>query len=174
MIIELHIEFLLSLVVLLLFFLIFVEYKKFIKIKKDKMSKNHSFNDEDYDENQDYIDTDQRIKNLNRNLNNFIQNKQDIHISDIKKLIKEKRILEAENLLNVRKDTYYNYIKNKKNQQNIQQKIQSLTEKISGGEISSKAFERAREDLDKEMKENEEKIWKLKNKLFKDEYEKPF
>jgi predicted nucleic acid-binding Zn-ribbon protein len=50
----------------------------------------------------------------------------------------------------------------------------NLTKRLAEGEISSSAFEKARDDLELEIKDIEEHLWKIRIQLFKDEYEKPF
>jgi hypothetical protein len=56
----------------------------------------------------------------------------------------------------------------------VNKKIDSLTDKLTKGEISSDAFTKANDNLERKRKEIEEKLWKLRNMLFKEEYEKPF
>lgn len=56
----------------------------------------------------------------------------------------------------------------------VNEKIKSLTDKLANGEISSQAFTKANDNLEREKKELEEELWNLRNELFKDDYEKPF
>jgi hypothetical protein len=53
-------------------------------------------------------------------------------------------------------------------------KIRQLTDRLADGKIDSEAYKRASNDLEQQKSELEEKIWKLRNDLFKDDYEKPF
>jgi len=53
-------------------------------------------------------------------------------------------------------------------------KLRKLTDRLADGELDSESYKRAANDLEQHKKNLEEKLWKLRNKLFKDEYEKPF
>lgn len=66
----------------------------------------------------------------------------------------------------------YNILK--ENLKTVNNKIKTLTDKLTNGEISSQAFTKANDNLEKDKKEIEEELWKLRNELFKDDYEKPF
>jgi glutamyl-tRNA reductase len=95
-------------------------------------------------------------------------------IDDIKKLINEKRIDEADSTLNKIEKKYEEFKRNYSKLEDINNMIESLTNRVANGELTSNAFEKARDDLDRKKKEIEEELWKLRNKLFKDDYEKPF
>lgn len=53
-------------------------------------------------------------------------------------------------------------------------KLRRLTDRLADGELDSESYKRAANDLEQHKKNLEEKLWKFRNKLFKDEYEKPF
>jgi uncharacterized membrane protein len=56
----------------------------------------------------------------------------------------------------------------------IKIKINKLTERLAEGDIDSDSYTRALNDLESLKKSKEEELWKKRNKLFKDDYEKPF
>lgn len=56
----------------------------------------------------------------------------------------------------------------------VNDKIRTLTDKLIKDTISGDAYKTAIDNLEKEKKEIEEELWKLRNILFKDDYEKPF
>ena len=53
-------------------------------------------------------------------------------------------------------------------------KTTNLTSRVADGEVDSESYKRALDDLESQKKELEEKIWKIRNELYKDDYEKPF
>ena len=96
---------------------------------------------------------------------------------DIKELLTKKdppSILKAEELLNKREKKYEKFTKMKEELKDINMKIEALAKRLSNGELTNDAFTRARENLEREKKEIEENFWNLRNKLIKEDYEKPF
>jgi uncharacterized membrane protein YgaE (UPF0421/DUF939 family) len=57
----------------------------------------------------------------------------------------------------------------------VKLKSSRLTDRLANGDLDSEPYKRALDDLEKSRKEKEERLWKLRSKLFKEsEYEKPF
>lgn len=56
----------------------------------------------------------------------------------------------------------------------VNDKIRTLTDRLTKDTISSDAYKTAIDNLEKEKKDIEEELWQLRNELFKDDYEKPF
>ena len=108
------------------------------------------------------------------NINLLLSENSSICVSDIRKLLNEERFDKAFKLYEQRKNDYKKYVELEKELELIKNKIKGLTEKISIGDLTSDAFTKANENLNLEKKEVEEQLWKLKNKIFKDKYEKPF
>jgi len=101
-----------------------------------------------------------------------------IMLDDIEKLIGNNddmaSLKKANKLMNKRKSLLKKFLGLKGGLEKLNEKIEKLTEKFSKGEGDSDAFKIAHDDLEREKKEIEEELWKLRNKLFKEEYEKPF
>lgn len=88
-----------------------------------------------------------------------------IKINEFKKA--EKSIIKIESDLN-------DFEINKESLRDAGSKLRQLTDRLANGELDSESYKRAADDLEEQRKDIEEKLWKLRNKLFKDEYEKPF
>ena len=73
-----------------------------------------------------------------------------------------------------REKQYNEFNKLKEELKEISLKVDSLAQRLSSGDLTSDAFKRARLNLEREKKDFEEKFWRLRNSLFKEEYEKPF
>ena len=114
---------------------------------------------------------------INQRYESFANKDNSLITEDIKELLSKKdpqSILKAEELLNKREKKYEKFTKMKEELKDINMKIEALAKRLSNGELTNDAFTRARENLEREKKEIEENFWKLRNELFKDEYEKPF
>lgn len=107
-------------------------------------------------------------------LNALLDKEQDLQVDEIKNLINNNQIENAENKLDKIINKYNNYQKTNDELKNVKEKISSLTNRVADGDLSSEAFSMAHSELERKKKEIEEKLWKLRNKLFKDDYEKPF
>lgn len=107
-------------------------------------------------------------------MNKLTHKEPKINIDDIKELMSKKQIDEAEIELNRLENQYKEYTKINIKLRDIKIKIESLTDKLADGTIDSKAYNRALTELEKKQKAIIENLWKLKNILFKQDYEKPF
>jgi hypothetical protein len=100
-----------------------------------------------------------------------------INLDEIDDLIKSRekdKLQKAKKLLEEKEQQYTKYLLLQDDLKNIRFKINNLTRRLADGDLDSEAYNRALNDLENQQKDYEEKIWKLQNKLFKDEYEKPF
>lgn len=107
-------------------------------------------------------------------INELVCEETDIQVDYIKQLLNKDQVDKAEKIINELENDYEEFEQNKKELGEIKNKTKRLTDRLADGEIDSESYKRASDDLEKQEKELEEKLWKLKNKLFKDEYEKPF
>jgi len=109
---------------------------------------------------------------------NLLKDKQpSIIASDIRMMIKdldEISLNKAEKLLDEREKQYEKFIELQNRTRETEKRIKTLTMQLTDKEITSDAFTKARDDLEREKKEIEEELWKLRSKLFEEEYEKPF
>ena len=114
---------------------------------------------------------------IKQRLKSFKKKDDTLLVEDIEKLLEKKvgeSILRAERLLKLRERQYTEFNKMQEELQDINLKIEALAQRLSGGDLTSDAFKRARSNLEREKKDIQEKFWKLRNLLFKEEYEKPF
>jgi len=96
---------------------------------------------------------------------------------DIEKLVRNNNMElldKASELLSEREKQCEKFLRLQRDFEKVNEKIKKLTERFSKGEADSEAFKTARDDLEREKKEIEEQLWKLRSKLFKEDYEKPF
>jgi len=98
----------------------------------------------------------------------------DILLEDIEKKLLTGDVNSAENLLTERERSFNSFLELSNELDVVKLKIRKLTDRLADGELDSESYKRASDDFEKQEKEIEEKLWKLRNKLFKDEYEKPF
>jgi len=114
------------------------------------------------------------IKNLRDRLTNLQSKNADILVDDIEKKISNGKTKEASRLLDEREKSFNKFSMLSEDLQNVKSKIRKLTDRVADGELDSEAYKRALDDFEVQKKEVEEQLWKLRNKLFKDDYEKPF
>ena len=81
---------------------------------------------------------------------------------------------EANKLLSERKNDYNKYLELQKNFKNVEEESRMLSKRLAKGELPPDAYERAKDDLDREKHDIEEKLWKIQRKIFREKYEKPF
>lgn len=111
---------------------------------------------------------------INEKIKYYKNQEPNLQLDFIRNLVKKNELKKANEKLN-ELITNYNEFKRLNNKiVNIDDSIESLTEKLANGKLSSEAYTKANENLEQKRKNIEEKIWRLKNSLFKDEYEKPF
>jgi len=104
-------------------------------------------------------------KNQSLNLSEVISLKDHPDSSQLKK---------AEELLETIENQYAEYERLQKELKDNKIKTNRLTDRLANGELDSESYKRALDDLDSSRKEKEERLWTLRNKLFKEDYEKPF
>jgi hypothetical protein len=97
-----------------------------------------------------------------------------IFVDDIKKEMINEQYNNVEKLLIEREHTLEEFKHLEIQLKSLNTTRSNLTKRLAEGEISSSAFEKARDDLELEIKDIEEHLWKIRIQLFKDEYEKPF
>lgn len=107
-------------------------------------------------------------------INNLENEEPNLQLDHIKQLISLHKIDEAEEKLNEFMLHYKEFNNLKTDLTDINDKLGSLTNKLADGDINSEAYTKASDTLEQKKKNVEEKMWKLRNTLFKDSYEKPF
>lgn len=107
-------------------------------------------------------------------LNSLRSHNKDIDLTNIEKKLSNGELDEAERLLDEKEQHLDKFNTLSKDLTSLKTKIRKLTDRVADGELDSEAYKRALDDLEVQKKEIEEKIWKLRNELFKDDYEKPF
>ena len=95
-------------------------------------------------------------------------------VEDIKSCLSKNDFEGAEKLLEEKKRLYDRFLELKKGMGDIDKRTAKLSTKLAEGEVTSDAYERAREDLEREKRDIEEEIWKIQRKIFREKYEKPF
>lgn len=110
---------------------------------------------------------EEEIVSLQKNIPN-------IFVDDIKALLSENKLEEANQLLSERKSDYTRFLELNKEMKDIDIKLAKLSSKLAEGEITSDAYETANDNLVRRKKDVEEGLWKLQNKIFREKYEKPF
>jgi hypothetical protein len=114
------------------------------------------------------------LDTVNEGINNLLIKNKEINVEDIKTALINDNLAEALDLLKNKQTSYDNFIKLQEESKEVDLKIKKLTKRVADGELDSDAFKQARDDLEIERKEIEEKLWKIRNKLFRETYEKPF
>ena len=115
-----------------------------------------------------------QIELIEEGIKKLLDLNSNIFINDIKKCISNNKPQKAFELLEDREKEYHKLLEFEEELKDIKEKIKGLTNRVSNGDLSSEAFTTAHNGLEREQKEIEESLWKLKNKIFKDKYEKPF
>ena len=95
-------------------------------------------------------------------------------VEDIKDRLSKDDLDGAEKLLEEKKRLYERFLELKKGMGDIDKRTAKLSTKLAEGEVTSDAYERAREDLEREKRDIEEEMWKIQRKIFREKYEKPF
>ncbi|MCG2826489.1 MAG: UPF0179 family protein, partial [Thermoplasmatales archaeon] len=114
------------------------------------------------------------LAELKEELEALQKNIPNIFVDDIKSLILQDEINDANKLLSERKNDYDKYLELNKEMKDIDIKLAKLSSKLAEGEITSDAYETARDDLIRKKSYVEEELWKIQRKIFREEYEKPF
>lgn len=117
---------------------------------------------------------DKKQSPLQKQLLSFSEKHTNIDLSKIKRLIEQNKFSEAKDLFDEMKKQYDQFELYTSDLNEVKEKIKSITAKVANGDLDSEAFNKAHNELSKEQRNIEEKMWKIRNKLFKDEYEKPF
>jgi len=107
-------------------------------------------------------------------INNLENEEPNLQLDHIKQLLSTHNISVAEEKLNEFLEHYEEFNNLKTDLTDINDKLGSLTNKLADGDINSEAYTKASDTLEQKKKDVEEKMWKLRNTLFKDSYEKPF
>jgi len=102
-----------------------------------------------------------------------------LFLTDVEQLVKKgfqtkTSSKDAEALLHKKEKQYESYTDLQRQLEELKAKITRLTVRVAEGEVDSDSYKRALDDLESQKRTLEEELWKLRNKLFKDEYEKPF
>ncbi|MCG2826486.1 MAG: zinc-ribbon domain-containing protein [Thermoplasmatales archaeon] len=95
-------------------------------------------------------------------------------VDDIKSYLSKNDFEGAEKLLEEKKRLYDRFLELKKGMNDIDKRTAKLSTKLAEGEVTSDAYERAREDLERGKRDIEEEMWKIQRKIFREKYEKPF
>jgi hypothetical protein len=114
-----------------------------------------------------YTQATQKIKQLT-SINSHI------FLEDIRNLILDGKSDEAYRLVQEREKAYEKFVTLQKDLKDVESKIKTLAQRFAEGQSTSSAFEKARDDLEREKKGIDEQLWTLRSKLFKEDYEKPF
>jgi len=104
----------------------------------------------------------------------YLEKESNLQVDDIKQLIDNGQIRKAERYLITLERKYNEFQEITSKIKFIKTKSLKLSNRLVDGELDSESYKRAANDLDKQKKSIEEQIWKIRNKLFKENYEKPF
>ncbi|MCG2718900.1 MAG: hypothetical protein L6408_08740, partial [Nanoarchaeota archaeon] len=107
-------------------------------------------------------------------VNELVKERADFFVDDIKAQLSKGDFDKAEQTLGERKQDYERYLELQQNLKNIEEQSRMLSKRLAKGELTSDAYERAKDDLDKDKYDIDEKLWKIQRKIFREKYEKPF
>lgn len=97
-----------------------------------------------------------------------------LNLTDLNSSLEKNDYASAEKCINQLEHDLEEFKDKQKSLKEVSVKLRRLTDRLADGELDSESYKRAANDLEQHKKDLEEKLWKLRNKLFKDEYEKPF
>jgi len=95
-------------------------------------------------------------------------------VDDIKNSLSKGDIEGAEKLLEEKKGMYTRWLELRSSLKDVDDKTTKLSSKLAEGNLPADAYERARDDLEREKADIDEELWKIQQKIFREKYEKPF
>jgi len=107
-------------------------------------------------------------------VNEFVKERSDLFVDDIKVQLSKGDFDKAEQLLDERKRDYERYLELGRSLKDVGEQTTMLSTRLAKGELTSDAYERARDDLESRKKDIDEELWKIQRKIFREKYEKPF
>ena len=117
------------------------------------------------------------IEYVKRELESLKNEYDNLDVTDIEKNIQngDSQSLEtAANLLENIKKQLYEFEKFNNDLKDSKLKLNKLSQRLADSTIDPESYDKAYSDLKTHRKEIEDKLWQLRKKLFKEEYEKPF
>ena len=107
-------------------------------------------------------------------VNELAEKRSDLFVDDIKAQFSKGDFVKAEQLLAERKRDYERYLELGKGLREVEERTTKLSIRLAEGDLTSDAYERARDDLESRKKDIDEELWKIRRKIFREKYEKPF
>ncbi|MCG2826102.1 MAG: hypothetical protein L6265_05870, partial [Thermoplasmatales archaeon] len=107
-------------------------------------------------------------------VNEWVKERPDLFVDDIKAHLSKGDFDKAVQLLGDRRRDYERYLELGKSLKDVEEQTTMLSTRLAKGELTSDAYERARNDLDRRKYDIDEELWKIQRKIFREKYEKPF
>jgi len=107
-------------------------------------------------------------------MDELLRKEPNFFVEDIRNYVSSGDIKSAEKLLDEKKMVYNRFLELRKAMNDVDNKTTKLSSRLAEGEVTSDAYERAREDLEREKRDIEEEMWKIQRKILREKYEKPF
>jgi len=107
-------------------------------------------------------------------LNDFVKERADLFVDDIKAQLSKGDFDKAVELLGERRKDYERYLELGKSLKENEEETTMLSRRLAKGELTSDAYERAVDALERKKHDIDEELWKIQRKIFREKYEKPF
>jgi lycopene cyclase domain-containing protein len=130
-----------------------------------------------FSQNNQWMEVKNERADFQERIDSLYQKNQSLNLSEVISLKDHpdsSQLKKAEELLETIENQYAEYERLQKELKDNKIKTNRLTDRLANGELDSESYKRALDDLDSSRKEKEERLWTLRNKLFKEDYEKPF
>ena len=148
------------------------------KIVNSNQSSQNTYNKQNYKTQQNdtpFINPQINYKeDLAKKIAELKQKNPSLNTEDIDSLYASGDYYEAEKLREKREESYNEFLSLEKESKEIQDKILLLSDRLARDDLESESFNRAYNDLESQKKDVEEKLWKIHNEIFHEEYEKTF
>ena len=107
-------------------------------------------------------------------VNELVKERADFFVDDIKAQLSKGDFDKAEQLLGERRRDYERYLELGRSLKDVEEQTTRLSVRLANGELTSDAYERASDALERKKKDIDEEMWKIQRKIFREKYEKPF
>lgn len=146
------------------------------QIKKQDLDSKSEFSKSPYNSSEQIVWSKERekINEIRKELKQLKEKYPLLNDNNIDEALESLNIKHGEDILKYIKNKINEFEESKKDLSNLQQKIRRLTDRLADGELDSEAYKRASNDLEIQKSDLEEHLWKLRNELFNENYEKPF
>jgi len=114
------------------------------------------------------------LAELKEELEELQKNIPNIFLDDIKVQLSKGDFERAEQLLGERKQDYERYLEFGRSLKDVEEQTTMLSTRLAKGELTSDAYERAVDALERKKHDIDEELWKIQRKIFREKYEKPF